>query len=160
MEAGGPSYASVGGTAHPVWLNGANISRVDCPGLYNSIFDNSQPSSQSLLCTGAINAFGGCCVGGGTAVNSGLYIAPPDSDWDSWGIASWSSANIHQSAAALQAMCGRGESVTSTDGQLYIQSSYNATSKWLAGTGYSEVDINGQQNSKSKVIPSQRPAWE
>jgi cellobiose dehydrogenase (acceptor) len=97
-------------------------------------------------------------VGGGTAVNAGLYIAPPDSDWDSWGIASWSSANINQSAAALQAMCGRGESVTSTDGQLYLQSSYNAMSKWLAGAGYSEVDINGQQNSKSKVAPFQCPS--
>lgn len=157
MEAGGPSYASVGGTAHPDWLNGANISRVDCPGLYNSIFDNSQSSTQSLLCNGAINAFGGCCVGGSTAVNAGLYIAPPDSDWDSWGIASWSSSSVNQSAAALEAMCGRGESVTSTDGQLYLQSSYNAMSKWLSAAGYSEVDINGQQNLKSKVTTSFQP---
>ena len=85
-------------------------------------------------------------------MNAGLYVAPPDSDWDSWGIASWSSASVNRSVAALQVVCGRGESVTSTDGQLYLQSSYNAMSKWLDGAGYSEVDINGQHNSKSKVI--------
>src|SRR5271170_1572438 len=116
MEAGGPSYASVGGTAHPDWLNGANISRVDCPGLYNSIFDNSQASTQSLLCNGAINAFGGCCVGGSSAINAGLYFAPPASDWDSWGIDSWSSENITQSEANVKSIVGQGESITSTDG--------------------------------------------
>lgn len=158
LEAGGPSYSCVGGTAHPDWLNGANISRVDCPGLYNSIFDTSEvPSTTSLLCNGVINALGGCTVGGSSAINAGLYFIPPDSDWDSWGIESWSSKNISQSAAALKANCGDGESITSTDGQYYLQSSYNAMSKWLAAAGYAEVNVNGQQNSKSKVsIPKAR----
>lgn len=154
LEAGGPSYAIVGNSDHPAWLNGANISRVDCPGLYNSIFDSSVSSKQSLLCTGAINAFGGCTVGGSSAINAGLYFAPPDADWDSWGIDAWSSKNVHQSAAALQSMIGSGEIVTSSDGQLYLQSSYNAMSKWLAAANYTEVDVNSQAsyNSKSKAL--------
>jgi cellobiose dehydrogenase (acceptor) len=154
LEAGGPSYAIVGNTDHPAWLNGANISRVDCPGLYNSIFDSSVSSKQSLLCTGAINAFGGCTVGGSTAINAGLYFVPPDADWDSWEIDAWSSKNIQQSAAALQSIIGSGEIVTSSDGQLYLQSSYNAMSKWLAASNYTEVNINAQAsyNSKSKVL--------
>ena len=152
LEAGGPSYSVVGGTDHPTWLNGANISRVDCPGLYTSIFDSSS-SSSSLLCKGAVNAFGGCTVGGSSAINAGLYFQPPDSDWDSWGIDAWSSSNIHKSAAALQATCGSGEAITSTDGQLYIQSTYNAMSKCLSAANYSEVDVNSQSsyNSKAKV---------
>lgn len=153
LEAGGSSFACVGATAHPSWLNGANISRVDCPGLYNSIYDASEPSTQSLLCNQAINAFGGCTVGGSTAINSCLYFIPPDGDWDSWGIQTWSSGSISESAAALQAVIGTGESVTSTDGQLYLQSSYDAMSNWLAGAGYSEVNVNsgGSYNLKSKV---------
>lgn len=151
LEAGGPSYSCVGGTAHPGWLNGANISRVDCPGLNNSIFDASEPSTASLLCNGVINALGDCTVGGSSVINAGLYFVPPDSDWDSWGIESRSSGNIIQSTAALKASCGSGESITSTDGQYYLQTSYNAMSKWLEAAGYTEVDVNGQQNSKSKV---------
>jgi cellobiose dehydrogenase (acceptor) len=155
LEAGGPSYAIVGDTDHPDWLNSANISRVDCPGLYNSIYDNSIPSTQSLLYNGAVNAFGGCTVGGSSAINAGLYFAPPDSDWDSWGIASWSSGNINQSAVSLEATLGPGVSIPSTDGQRYLQSSYNAMAGWLLGAGYAEVDINGKAsyNSKSKVGP-------
>jgi cellobiose dehydrogenase (acceptor) len=143
----------VGGTSHPTWLNGANISDADCPGLYNSIYDTSVPSIQSLLCNGAVNALGGCCVGGSSAINAGLYLAPPDSDWDSWGIDSWSSGNMKESTTALQSVVGPGETVTSSDGQLYLQSSYNAMANWLSGAGYSQVDANSQQdyNSKSKV---------
>jgi cellobiose dehydrogenase (acceptor) len=152
LEAGGRSYSSVGGTAHPSWLNGANISRVDCPGLYNSIFDPAS-SPQSLLCNAAINGFGGCTVGGSSAINAGLYFAPPSQDWDSWGISSWSSGNISQSEASLRAIVGSGESITSADGQYYIQSSYNAMSAWLSRVGYSEVDINGEPNSKTKASP-------
>jgi cellobiose dehydrogenase (acceptor) len=153
LEAGGPSYSIVGDTDRPDWLSGANISRVDCPGLYNSIFDNSITSTQSLLYDGAVNAFGGCCVGGSSAINAGLYFAPPDIDWDSWGIASWSSANISQSAAALEATIGSGVSIPSTDGKRYLQSTYNAMSNWLSGAGYAEVDINSKANynTKSKV---------
>ena len=159
LEAGGPSYACVGGIAHPDWLNGANISRVDCPGLYNSIYDTTEPSTQSLLCNRAINAFGGCTVGGSTAINAGLYFVPPDSDWDSWGIQSWSSSSIRQSATALQGVIGAGETITSTDGQLYLQSSYAAMSNWLGRAGYSEVNVNsqGSYNSKTKVRCNPRP---
>lgn len=93
-------------------------------------------------------------MGGSSAINAGLYFAPPDADWDSWGIDAWSSKNVHQSAAALQSMIGSGEIVTSSDGQLYLQSSYNAMSKWLAAANYTEVDVNSQAsyNSKSKAL--------
>jgi cellobiose dehydrogenase (acceptor) len=116
---------------------------------------------QSLLCNGAVNALGGCTVGGSSAINAGLYLAPPDSDWDSWGIGSWSSGNMKQSTAALQSVVGPGEAVTSSDGQLYLQSSYNAMANWLSGAGYSQVDANSQQdyNSKSKVSPCLKPKW-
>ena len=154
LEAGGPSYAIVGNTAHPEWLNGANISRVDCPGLYNSIFDTSISSSQDLLCNSAINAFSGCTVGGCSAINAGLYFKPPDSDWNSWNITCWSSENMENSTLALQSAVGNGVTVPSTDGELYVQSSYAVMSKCLSAGGYSEVDLNsqGQYNLKAKVF--------
>lgn len=38
LEGGGPSYGVTGGTERPAWLSGTNLSRVDVPGLYMSIF--------------------------------------------------------------------------------------------------------------------------
>jgi hypothetical protein len=38
LEQGGPSYYITGGRERPGWLNGTDLSRVDVPGLYKSIF--------------------------------------------------------------------------------------------------------------------------
>jgi len=80
---------------------------------------------------------------------------PPDGDWDSWNISSWSSENIRNSKAALEAVIGNGVTVPSADGQLYLQSSYDIISKSLSTGGYSEVDLNSPDsyNRKSKVSP-------
>jgi cellobiose dehydrogenase (acceptor) len=154
LEAGGPSYSIVGNTDHPGWLNGANISQTDCPGLYNSIYDTTVPSSRALLCNSAINAFGGCTVGGSTAINAGLYFVPPDSDWTSWNISSWSGESIHGSSNSVRALMGNGVTVPSMDGELYLQSSFDVMSKCLSAGGYTEVDLNSQEryNQKTRVI--------
>ena len=38
LEQGGGSYYSTGGLERPPWLDNTNLSRVDTPGLYSSIF--------------------------------------------------------------------------------------------------------------------------
>lgn len=47
LEQGGPSYYITGGRERPGWLNDTELSRVDVPGLYKSIYSNP---SDRLLC--------------------------------------------------------------------------------------------------------------
>ena len=66
LEGGGPSYWVTGGTERPAWLAGTNLSRVDVPGLYSSIYTNP---STNLLCQNKIRAYGACTIGGNSAIN-------------------------------------------------------------------------------------------
>lgn len=69
LEGGGPSYGITGGTEKPSWLAGANLSRVDVPGLYNSIFIDEG----GLICNKSdVEVFMGCTIGGSSAINAGL----------------------------------------------------------------------------------------
>ena len=72
LEGGGPSYWVTGGTERPAWLAGTNLSRVDVPGLYSSIYTNP---STNLLCQNKISAYGACTIGGNSAINGMLYFA-------------------------------------------------------------------------------------
>ena len=71
LEGGGPSYWVTGGTERPAWLAGTNLSRVDVPGLYSSIYTNP---STNLLCQNKIQAYGACTIGGNSAINGTLYF--------------------------------------------------------------------------------------
>lgn len=149
MEGGGPSYYVTNGREQPAWLSGTELSRVDVPGLYSSIFANGG----HLLCGNATNAFGGCAVGGSGAINAGLFFQPPASDFDRYFPAGWKAADV---AAAIQRLYKRLPGVTNTtssDGVRYLQSGFDAARKWLVGgAGYREVDLNAEADSKSKVF--------
>lgn len=71
LEGGGPSYWVTGGTERPSWLAGTNLSRVDVPGLYSSIYSNP---GNSLLCQNKIRAYGACTIDGNSAINAGLFL--------------------------------------------------------------------------------------
>lgn len=62
---------------------------------------------------------------------------------------------MKSSKAALEAIVGTGVTNPSTDGQLYLQSSYDVMSRCLSSGGYSEVDLNSPDtyNLKAKVRP-------
>lgn len=50
----------------PFWLEGTNLSRVDVPGLYSSVFS----TATNMTCgNDLIKAFGGCTIGGGSPIN-------------------------------------------------------------------------------------------
>lgn len=147
LEQGGKSYGITGGTERPDWLQGTNLSRVDVPGLYKSIFSGST----DLTCKD-VNAFLGCTIGGSSAVNAGLFFQPPASDFDTYFPSGWKSADM---ASAIQSLNARQPSsdITSQDNKLYLQSGYEAAKKWLVnGAGYKEVGINAQANQKTKVF--------
>lgn len=86
LEQGGPSYYITGGRERPDWLSNTELSRVDVPGLYSSIFS----ASSSLLCGDKQNGgFGGCTVGGSSAINAELFHQPPASDFDIYYAQGW-----------------------------------------------------------------------
>ncbi|KAL1627873.1 putative cellobiose dehydrogenase [Diplodia seriata] len=154
LEDGGKSYGIVGGTERPDWLSGTNLSRVDVPGLYKSIFSDGG----DLVCGSRVNAYGGCTIGGSSAINAGLYFQPPASDWDDFHPDGWKNADVQ---AATQRLYQRQASVEqySMDGKYYLQTGYEAARKWIVdGVGYSDVVINDAADQKFRVFG--RPSYD
>merc|ERR1711964_102463 len=91
LEGGGPSHGITGGdldSRRPSWLSGTDLTRVDVPGLYKSIFENGG----NLTCGALVNGFGGCTIGGSSAINAGLFFEPHVLWY-------WRSINIEQIAS-------------------------------------------------------------
>ncbi|KAI1338734.1 putative cellobiose dehydrogenase [Xylariaceae sp. FL0016] len=149
LEVGDPSYGVTGGTEKPDWLNGTSLSRVDVPGLYKSIFSGGS----DLLCpSDVVGGFQACTVGGNSAINAGLYLQPPASDWDDYHPAGWKSADVKD---ATQRLLGVQPSVTrySQDGKFYWQTGYAAARSWLVdGAGFSDVAFNEDPDNKDMVF--------
>ncbi|KAF7926502.1 hypothetical protein BELL_0239g00080 [Botrytis elliptica] len=151
LEGGNQSYGITGGdldARRPEWLSGTNLSRVDVPGLYKSIFADGG----GLVCGAEANAYGGCTIGGSSAINAGLFFEPPASDWDLYFPAEWNSTSMD---ASIQRLYDTQPStnLTSQDGIRYLQTGYDAARKWLVdGLGYKDVDINAQADDKTEVF--------
>ncbi|RYP53113.1 hypothetical protein DL768_001890 [Monosporascus sp. mg162] len=150
LELGGPSYWITGGRERPAWLDGTDLSRVDVPGLYSTIF----AGNSALLCPpDVVAAFQGCTIGGTSAINAGLYFQPPDSDWDdNPDQGGWRSADVQ---AATERLLARQPSVTnySQDGRFYLQSGYEAARRWLVDdAGFADVEINDEPDNKDRVF--------
>jgi len=77
VEKGPPSTGRWGGSMKPKWLEGTNLTRFDVPGLCNQIWHDSV----GVACTDT-DQMEGCVLGGGTAVNAGLWWKPHPRDWD------------------------------------------------------------------------------
>lgn len=68
LEKGPPSTDRWGGDMKPEWLEGEDLTRFDVPGLCNQIWHDST----GIVCTD-MDQIAGCVLGGGTAVNAGLW---------------------------------------------------------------------------------------
>jgi cellobiose dehydrogenase (acceptor) len=68
IEKGPPSSGRYDGTMKPTWLESTNLTRFDVPGLCNQIWVDSA----GVACTDT-DQMAGCVLGGGTAVNAGLW---------------------------------------------------------------------------------------
>ncbi|KAL8751711.1 MAG: hypothetical protein Q9184_005979 [Pyrenodesmia sp. 2 TL-2023] len=149
LEGGGPSYWVTGGREAPAWLAGTNLSRVDVPGLYSSIYSNP---STNLLCQNKIRAYGACTIGGNAAINAGLFYEPPASDFNKYFPTGWKYADLVPSINRLY-QTQPSTNNPSLDGLYYQQSGYTAAKQWLVtNAGYSELDINANAARKTKVF--------
>ncbi|KAL8951008.1 MAG: hypothetical protein Q9222_002984 [Ikaeria aurantiellina] len=155
LEGGGPSYWITGGTERPSWLAGTNLSRVDVPGLYSTIYTNP---SNNLLCQNKIRAYGACTIGGNSAINAGLFFEPPASDFDKYFPTGWKHSDVVPSINRLY-QTQPSTNKPSLDGLYYEQSGYTAGKQWLVtNAGYSELDINANSARKTKVFG--RPVYD
>ncbi|ATY58895.1 cellobiose dehydrogenase [Cordyceps militaris] len=149
LEQGGASYGITGGTERPSWLNGTDLSRVDVPGLYSTIFGSAD---SSLICKpDAVRAYQACTVGGNSAINAGLYFQPPASDWDDYHPDGWHSADVQ---GATERLLQRQPAVTdySSDKRSYVEDIQDAARSWLVdGAGYADVSFADEPDRKDKV---------
>jgi cellobiose dehydrogenase (acceptor) len=157
LEQGGPSYHITGGTAGPGWLNGTDLSRVDVPGLYKSIF--SIPDGNLTCAPDVVNAFQGCTVGGNTAINAGLFFQPPASDWDLYFPTGWKNNDMQSAINKVRAKQPSTDN-PSQDGQRYLQSGFEAAKQWLVdGAGYTEVGLNDGPANHTKTKRFGHPVY-
>lgn len=95
------------------------------------------------------SGFGGCTIGGSSAVNAGLFFEPPASDWDNFHPDGWKASDVD---AATKRLYERQPSVEVTS-PANVQSGYEAARKWLVdGAGYSEVVFNDVPDQKQAVF--------
>ncbi|TVY59260.1 Cellobiose dehydrogenase [Lachnellula cervina] len=146
LEAGGPSYGITGGDLDSRRPARTNLTRVDVPGLFKSIFDDDN----GLMCD--LNSYGGCTVGGSTAINAGGHFEPPASDYDLYFPPGWKSKDMQNATRRLYAR-QPSTNITSQNGIRYLQSGYTAAREWLAGgLGFEEIDVNGKADQKTEVF--------
>lgn len=92
----------------------------------------------------------GCVLGGGTAVNAGLWWKPNPLDWDENFPAGWRSTDMTSATdRAFKRIPGTWH--PSQDGELYLPQGYNTLSGGLAasGLGWELVEANDSPGSKN-----------
>ncbi|PPQ99962.1 hypothetical protein CVT24_009541 [Panaeolus cyanescens] len=146
IERGGPSLGSTGGNYQPAWLKGTNLTKFDVPGLFETMFQDSNPY---WWCKD-INVFAGCILGGGTAINGALYWYPPDSDFASRNGWPTSWGNHAPYTAKMKARIPATDH-PSKDGKRYLMQSYDVTAALLKSMNYQNATINDNPDWKDHV---------
>ncbi|CAN8106388.1 unnamed protein product [Discula destructiva] len=147
LEKGPPSTGRWGGTMGPDWLQGTNLTRFDVPGLCNEIWVDST----GVACTDT-DQMAGCVLGGGTAVNAGLWWKPNPLDWDENFPAGWhaqDSGVIDATNRAFQRITGTWR--PSMNGQLYLQQGYSMLAGGLDSSGWKYVVANDSPDQKNRT---------
>jgi cellobiose dehydrogenase (acceptor) len=125
IERGPASSGRHGGTMKPDWLSGTNLTRFDVPGLDNEIWVNSE----GVACTD-YSVMAGCVLGGGTAVNAGLWWNPDPLDFDEGFPEGWKHADIAPAISRAFEKIPFNER-PSKDGELYKAQGYNIVGAYL-----------------------------
>lgn len=146
LEKGPPSSGRWGGSMRPSWLDGTNLTRFDVPGLCNEFWINST----GVACTDS-DQMNGCVLGGGTAVNAGLWLKPNPLDWDEVFPPGWHSADMQ---AATDHVFSRipGTWHPSVDGQLYRQEGFNVLASALTAGHWAQVVPNDEPTRKNHTF--------
>ncbi|KAJ1333220.1 cellobiose dehydrogenase (acceptor) [Microdochium nivale] len=130
----------------PTWLEGTGLTRFDVPGLCNQIWVDSA----GIACSD-VDRMAGCLLGGGTAINAGLWWKPNSADWDYNFPSGWKSSDM---TGATNRVFSRipGTDTPSTDGKRYLQQGFEALAVGLKAGGWSEVTANNVPNSKNRTF--------
>ncbi|KAF5390938.1 hypothetical protein D9757_003923 [Collybiopsis confluens] len=145
LERGGPSTWETGGRYGPTWAQGHNLTKFDVPGLFETMFTDS---NQFWWCND-ITVFAGCLVGGGTAINGALYWIPTNDDFSTgYGYpASWSNGK-HLPYVNMMTQRLPSSDHPSTDGKRYLEQVSTVVGQLLNGQGYSNITINDNPDFK------------
>ncbi|KAI6869342.1 cellobiose dehydrogenase [Hortaea werneckii] len=143
IEKGPASSGRWGGTMRPEWLVGSNLTRFDVPGLDNQIWKDSE----GIACED-YSVMAGCVLGGGTAVNAGLWWKANPEDFDYNFPEGWKSSDM-QSAVDRTFERIPFTDHPSMDGIIYKPQGYNIVSGALAAAGWENVtadEVPGKKN--------------
>ncbi|KAG8629314.1 hypothetical protein KVT40_003179 [Elsinoe batatas] len=145
LERGPPSVGRWGGKLGPAWLSGTGLTRFDVPGLCNQIWKDSA----GIACPDA-PTMAGCVLGGGTAVNAGLWWKATPADFDQFP-PGWRSQEVNQAIYRVFQKIP-GTYIPSKDGKTYLRQGFSSIATALSAAGWSQVDANASPASKNRVF--------
>ncbi|KAL3295036.1 cellobiose dehydrogenase [Colletotrichum asianum] len=131
----------------PEWLKGTNLTRFDVPGLCQRIWVDGK----NVTCDDINENTSGCVLGGGMAVNAGLWWKSPDIDWDQNYPDEWKAADMKAAADALFKRIPATDR-PSMDDVLYAPEGYNVLSRALKAGGWNHVNPADNPNAKSQTF--------
>ncbi|KAI5778126.1 cellobiose dehydrogenase [Geopyxis carbonaria] len=145
LEAGTRSTYATGGREAPDWIqtSGEPISRFDVPGFFQSFA--AHPDGHQC---GDIPVLAGCVMGGGSAINSGIYFLPSDADWNRNFPPGWHAADTARAQSKARRR-NPGTTNPSQDGKLWFPEAFDIFSQMLRGGGWTQVDANRDVNAKN-----------
>lgn len=146
VEKGPPSSGRWGGVMKPAWLQGTNLTRFDVPGLCNQIW--ADPVGVS--CTD-VDQMAGCVLGGGTAVNAGLWWKPHPADWDTNFPAGWQFKDLVSATSKVFSRIP-GTTHPSMDGKRYLSQGFDMLGGSLASAGWKFIVPNEHPEQKHKTF--------
>jgi cellobiose dehydrogenase (acceptor) len=146
IEKGPPSIGLWGGTLKPSWLEGTELTRFDVPGLCNQIWVDSA----GIACPDN-DQMAGCVLGGGTAVNSGLWWKPYYKDFDEGFPEGWGYDALKGSVEKVFSRIP-GTIHPSTDGFTYLQEGPSVLINGLLASGWKMSSFNDSPEEKYKSV--------
>jgi cellobiose dehydrogenase (acceptor) len=146
IEKGPPSSGRWGGTRKPEWLEGTNLTRFDVPGLCNQIWADSS----GIACPDT-DQMAGCVLGGGTAINAGLWWRPNPKDWDFNFPDGWKASDM---AKYEQRVFSRipGTLFSSMDGVRYLDQGFQVVANGLKSAGWQQVNALEKPAAKNRTF--------
>ncbi|KAI9150234.1 cellobiose dehydrogenase [Paramyrothecium foliicola] len=145
IEKGPPSTGRWQGKMKPTWLEGTSLTRFDVPGLCNQIWKDAG----GISCRDT-DQMAGCVLGGGTAVNAGLWWRPNPVDWDYNFPSGWKASDVQAATSRVFSRIG-GTTVPSQDGKTYYQQGFNMLSNGLKAGGWTSANLNNVPAQKNRT---------
>ncbi|EXF79989.1 fungal cellulose binding domain-containing protein [Colletotrichum fioriniae PJ7] len=146
IERGPPSSFRWGGRMRGTWLENSNLTRFDVPGLYGFIWQDSV----GIKCPDVV-PMAGCVLGGGSAINAGLWFKPQRLDWDTQFPHGWKAEDL---SAATDRAFQRvpWTNIHSKDGILYNREANDLITKGLVENGWTSVEANNEPDAKRRTV--------